>query len=112
MAHFPHYLNSTEANIINAMLTRVLAAGHYVAVHDGEEMSLRPTRDRADIQRETAATEMTTFIIYDPSEKEAGKWRRRGSIVAIHGNEEDVLSDAGAPNEAELAYIESLAWPE
>ena len=112
MAHFPEWLPKEEAAVINPFLTRVLRAGHYIAVHDGEEVSLQPTRDRKAIQKETAATDMTNFIICDESKVEGKKWKRIGTVVAIHGNLEDVLSDASARDNERLDYIESLAWPE
>lgn len=86
MAHFPEHLDATEAKIINALLTRVLAEGLHVKVYDGEEFSTELTRDRALIQRETAATEETTYVLYHGKD-------RLGSVWLIHGNGEDVLSD-------------------
>ena len=96
MTHFPSHISGAEAKLINAFLTRALSAGYHVRVFDGEEWATGYTRDRAEIQRETAATCETTFRLAKPSEMTPGKWAPLGNVLAVHGNEEDVLSDASA----------------
>jgi hypothetical protein len=41
-----------------------------------------------------------------------GKWAPLGNVLAVHGNEEDVLSDASASTDAQLDVLEAIAWPE
>ena len=105
MTHFNEYLPKDEIAPINALITRILEAGHHIAVHDGEEYATGPTRDRALIQKETCETEMTVYVVLDQ-----GKYL--GQFVLIHGNGEDVISDASAPNHEMLDYLDKLGWPE
>ena len=112
MTHFPSHISGAEAKLINAFLTRALSAGYHVRVFDGEEWATGYTRDRAEIQRETAATCETTFRLAKPSEMTPGKWAPLGNVLAVHGNEEDVLSDASASTDAQLDVLEAIAWPE
>lgn len=92
MTHFPKHMDATEAKIANRLLTAILRHPDLlVRVFDGEEWSTDWTRDRAAIQRETAATDMTRYSITRLADN--GAARRLGSILLIHGNGEDVISD-------------------
>ena len=87
MAHFPDYMPASEKRVVNKLLTRILDAGYTISVYDGEEYALRKSRDRAAIQRETAATEATTYVIHRGDD-------RLGSIWLVHGNGDEVISDS------------------
>jgi len=93
MAHFPEWIDRTEAAIINKFLTRVLGSGDGLSarVWDGEEWATGWTCDRAEIQRQTAATDHT--VIHVRNDRGAAV----GAVVFIHGNGEDVLSDYSWP---------------
>lgn len=85
---FPDWVSATERSIINGVIKRVLAEGEgfTISVYDGEEFALKHSRDPAAIRAECAATDETTFVIRDNTTKV-------GTILFIHGNDEDVLSD-------------------
>jgi hypothetical protein len=95
MSNFPDYMNATEVRIVNRLLTAILTSSTVpltVRVNDGEEWATDWTTDRKVIQRETAATDVT---IYALAEKMPDGTRQRiGTITLIHGNEDDVISDA------------------
>jgi hypothetical protein len=87
MANFPDYMNKTEAQIINRILSAALAHGGKVSVYDGEEWALKQSTDRAAIQAEVAATDMTTLRLRD------AKGDTVGSVLLVHGNGADVICD-------------------
>lgn len=97
---FPEWLDPTEAKIINRLITLILQSdpGYAIKVLDYEEGdTLYPkTRDRASIQRETAATGGTIFEVWQdtrfrPGEVFTTKWVPIARIYLIHGNGEDVI---------------------
>ncbi|WP_444668375.1 hypothetical protein [Cereibacter changlensis] len=85
---YPAHMNPTEAKIINQLITTILDAGHLIRVFDGEEYASDWTGDRAEIQKQTAATDYTVFQVADAAGRE-----RIGTITLIHGNGTDVISD-------------------
>lgn len=108
MAQWPQHMDPTEGRICNRVLTAILAHPRnlFVRVFDGEEWATDWTRDRATIQRETAATDMTRWFLMSCTTPEGGAARRLGSILLIHGNAEDVISDASwNPREADAESI-------
>lgn len=84
---FPDHIRKDEARIIEGVIDGVLKRGHNISVYDGEETSLINSTDKAAIQRETAATEITYFRIF--SERKAIV----GYFTFIHGNGCDVIHD-------------------
>jgi len=110
MAHFPDHMDRDEARVSNRLITAILDHPDNLAVRvfDGEQWATHWTRDRATIQRETAATDVTIYHLCKVSD--TGAATRFGSITLIHGNGEDVVSDAAWSSkrpEAE-ALIEGL----
>jgi len=93
MTHFPDHLGKIESRIINRLISAILDAGYSIRVGEGEEGErlTRPTRHRPTIQSETAATCITLFDIMQ------GDAERLATIVLIHGNGEDVISDVSYP---------------
>lgn len=93
MSSFPEHMSKIEQGISNKLLTRILKHPDnlFVRVYDGEEWATEWTRDREVIQRETAATDATRYFIMRVSE--TGAATRIGSVLLIHGNEDDVISD-------------------
>lgn len=93
IGEFPVHMDKVEAQIVNRLLTYTL--GHpdvlMVRVYDGEEWATEWTRSRAEIQREVAATDMTRLFIMKVNPN--GAAHRMGSILLVHGNVEDVVSD-------------------
>ena len=94
MKHFPEAVLALphlkpECEIISRVITSALNAGYHIAVHDGEEWSVRPTRDRAEIEAACFATDYTAFRLRD---KNAGDVNI-GFIEFVHGNGVDVIHD-------------------
>ena len=82
---------------MNKLLTAILTLSPvplFVRVYDGEEWATDWTRDRKTIQQETAATDETRYVLAATETEQGGAMRRVGSITLIHGNGEDVISDA------------------
>ena len=97
MIYFPDHLDRTEARIISRLITAILTQSPvslFVRVHDGEEWATDWTRDRRTISEAVAATEETRFALAETETAEGGAMHRFGSIWLIHGNGEDVISDA------------------
>lgn len=88
MSHFPEWVPASERAIINGVITRAFKAGLSISVYDGEEWALNRSQDRAAIQRETAATDETVYML-----REVVSDLRIGKVWFVHGNGEDVLSD-------------------
>ena len=85
------WVSQVERRIIGRALDEILANPNFtVSVFDGEEMVVKPTRDRMNIIKEIGQTGETSLNIHTFDGKRAG-W-----IWFIHGNEEDVLSDCSA----------------
>ncbi len=104
IGHFPEHIDPVEARIINRLLTEALKDGGRVAVFDGYEWAIKhPTRDRAAIQREVAATDHTWLFLY---RKDAGAGDAYAKLWLVHGNGEDVFADIHAQDEATMAEVE------
>lgn len=89
-SEFPKHLAQDEAQAIDALIDRIFAAGYAIQVRDFEdfdEVFVKPTTDRAAIQKETAATGGTIYDLF-----RQGQWI--GSIYMIHGNGgDDIVHD-------------------
>jgi hypothetical protein len=85
---FPNLHCASEAAIIDKVIEWALSSPErQIALFDGEEESCPRTRDIDAIRKEVAITDHTSAIIYDMGHKHLG------SVLFIHGNGEDVLSD-------------------
>jgi hypothetical protein len=102
---FPDYMDNREIAVCKQILDRIFDKGYAIAVNDGEEWATKYTRDRRQIERETAATDVTIYRIGKPH---GPGHTRIGDLVLIHGNHEDVLSDMSAPNNESLDFLEKL----
>lgn len=97
---FPDYMHRTETQIMGKVIRRALALGYAVSVNDGEEWTLKQSRDYATITAECAATDMTVLRFRFNGE-------RVGDMMFVHGNHEDVISDY-SDNEA-MAHLSLFA---
>lgn len=87
---FPSWINRTEAAITNKLITAIKKRkGYRMRVYDGEEWATGWTANRKTIQSATAQTEHTVIHVQDDRRKNIG------FIALIHGNGEDLISDAG-----------------
>lgn len=103
MRHFPSHLAADEAEIIARLIDYAL--GHptilMLRVHDGEDWATDWTRSTTAIQQAIAKADMTR--VYVMKVAESGSVQRMGSILLIHGNGEDVISDSSHNPRAEGA---------
>lgn len=101
-------VNATEARIIGALLDRILTVPELsVSVHNPEwepgddeadRFDCAPTRTVAALAAEIGACDETTLEVWEPGlTPQAGGPVRLGWVLLIHGNDEDVISDFGAP---------------
>jgi hypothetical protein len=93
---FPSWIDADEARIINKLFSAILKAGYQARIFDGEQTVCHWTTDRKTLQRHTAQTEQTTLHIREGRETESPVElpATLGTITLIHGNGEDVISDA------------------
>lgn len=96
MKHFPEeVLNlphlKPECEIISRVITNALKAGYHISVHDGEEFTLRHTRDRAKIEAACFATDRTALCLSEGKAPPHALYT--GFVEFIHGNGVDVIHD-------------------
>lgn len=94
MTHFPAHMSATEKTICNRLFKAILAdAGNlHMRIYDGEDWATDWTRDLSKVRPEIHATDATRVFLMAVSP--TGAATRIGSILLIHGNEEDLISDA------------------
>ena len=105
---FPRHLSATEGRIISRLITKAISAGLSIEVEEGEEGEslCAPTQDTSMIEREIAATSITVLRLHRPTD---GQLAQIGTVILIHGNEEDVVSDFRAADQEGLQLLEQLA---
>lgn len=102
-----------ERAVIRRAATDILAAGHAITVHDGEDVSVMKSRDLGEIMDAIGATDEEYLKVYEATGDEAKPWRHLGSVFMVYGNEGwDVLADYHVSLESLLAgandYAETL----
>lgn len=88
-------LSEIERQIVDRLVTDILAAGHAVGVWDGEGFELEQSTDKTAIVAAIGLSDETRLVVYssparDVTEALAGE---RGWVQLIHGNAADVISD-------------------
>lgn len=103
---FPIHIDPTERRIINKMVKDALAAGHSISVFDGEEWPVKRGTDYGKITAEIAATDETTlrFVTREGAVV--------GSVLLVHGNGAEVISDHSANPEIEALIAGAVAIAE
>lgn len=81
-------LAADERRIISALLEDAAAAGLLVSVYDGEEWACQPTADQTAVRLVIGDSDETTLRFRDPATRVVV-----GSVLLIHGNGCDVISD-------------------
>ncbi len=82
------WVPTVERRIIGVAIDLIIAQGNAITVWDGEDNAIQTSMHPPDIIECVAATDITVFTIFDEDCNILG-W-----IAFIHGNREDVLSDA------------------
>ncbi len=100
MLTHPH-IRSDELAIASKLVTTILAAGHMISVHDGEEFPLKCSVNHDEIIAAMGSTDSDTLVI------RAFNKLRVGTILLIYGNGEDLISDH-CDNPATLALVEAV----
>ena len=77
------YTTLGERRTATRLVRAALAAGHTVSVHDGEEYTVKRSRNETAILEALASTEADTLVIRDS----AGE--RVGDLCLIWGNDPD-----------------------
>ena len=94
-----------ENKIIQKAVEGLVAAGHLVGLHDGEEMVVQPTSDAAAVMAALHSVDEETLVT-----TESGGRKRTGWVKLIHGNSAwDVISDYTTNLEAALKGASDLA---
>lgn len=75
-----------EIQIATKLITSALARGLTVSVNDGEEWTVKSSRDRATILDALCTTDMDTLCLRDAGEAVGAFW-------LIWGNEGDLIHD-------------------
>lgn len=80
-----------ERAIVDRLIRGGLERGYQVSVSDGEEWAIKLSTDYAAITAKVAATDTTILHFTNPAQ--ADRIIGRGSVLLIHGNGSDVVSD-------------------
>jgi hypothetical protein len=100
------HIAADEKTICNRLIAAALAHPRnlLIRVYDGEEWATDWTDNAAAIKQAIAATSETR--LYFSARAENGGARRIGSILLIHGNGEDLISDSSHnPNDEQAESI-------
>lgn len=82
---------SLERRIVRSVVHDLIAAGHKVAVFDGEELAVEATADESAVMAALFAADEEYLYVMSPGAD--GKMRRIGWVRLIHGNGRDVICD-------------------
>lgn len=80
------YAQDIEREIAERLIDKVLADGHVVSVHEGEDWAIRESMDRDAILASMASTDADKVYIWKDGE-------RKGWFWLIYGNGNDLISD-------------------
>lgn len=95
-----------ERQIVRRIATDAIAAGHLVAVHDGEDWAQRRTQDVGAIMAAVMFTDEERLYIY----RNAAAERAMGQVFLVYGNDGwDVIADYSISLESLLAGANELA---
>lgn len=84
---YPEWIRPTERDIIDRVVRKVLSDGFLVSVFDGQAHAIRRSSDYEAITSNIAQTDVTSLNVFDHERTLVG------SMIFIHGNDEDVIHD-------------------
>jgi hypothetical protein len=109
MIQFPNKnMSVVENQIVERLVTDILAAGLTVSVYDGEEYPLRHSTDMRAIMDALASTDMDELVLHEPKNAQ-GLRMRKGWVSLVWGNDCDVISDYTTNIEAVMRGANALA---
>lgn len=77
-------MSPAETEITKRIIRDALAAGYSLSVNDGEEITVRKSRDAAKVYEALATTDDDYLIVYDGASA-------LGTIWFVYGNEDGVV---------------------
>tara|TARA_R110000772_G_scaffold84378_3_gene178156 strand:+ start:564 stop:908 length:345 start_codon:yes stop_codon:yes gene_type:complete len=83
------YASTVEAKIAQIVVDHLLGAGFLVSVEDGEEVTVRRSRDAAEIRAALCTTGEDRLLVSTPE----APYGQAGGVLLIWGNGEDLISD-------------------
>lgn len=96
---------TTEGKVCHKLASAMLAAGHTVSVHDGEEMALRKSVSLDEIMGALFSTDMDYMIAHDATTGKA-----IGKVFLVYGNDGyDVINDYSVTLEDLMKPVEAYA---
>lgn len=78
-----------EAEEARRIVRKALAAGYALSVHDGEEATVRGSRDEAKILAALATTDADTVTVHRRDLNNASGWHSVGVLLLVWGNAPD-----------------------
>lgn len=93
-------MSPIERKIATKLVATLLAEGFDLGVHDGEETTIRHSKDANEIVKALGATELDNLRVYEDGE-------RIGTVLLIWGNAEDLISDIAGPADG-IERIEAI----
>lgn len=103
---YPTHISIIERRIINGIIRRALGRGFSISVSDGMEDVVTQSTDATALCNDIGHTDLTDLTIVDKD------GIRLGVIRLIHGNDEDVVGDAGYRNETQEIMEAIIGDPE
>lgn len=94
----PPHASEIEAKISMRIVDDALSAGFSISVYDGEETTIRKSRDKAEIVDAMSSTDTDTLTFHNADGKAIGK------VFLVWGNDHDLISD-NTDNEATNALL-------
>jgi hypothetical protein len=81
-------MSPTEKKIVDMLVIRAIAEGYTIEVNDGAEVALLPSQNCDAVLNAMFSTGIDILVL-----RRAGAAGIVGSVVLIHGNDEDIISD-------------------
>ena len=80
-------MNTTEARIIRTLINRALSRGYTVSVFDGEEFTVKRSRDAAAVFAALDTTGQDALVMRDAD------GRKVGTVTLTYNGDDTVISD-------------------
>ena len=103
-----------ERNIVEQVVRSAIEAGYELSVDDGEEITLKRSRDRAAVMKAMFTADEDTLWVHRPEDNDPtddGHWRHGfGWVYFVYGNDgHDVICDHTTNLEDLLKRASALA---
>lgn len=104
---YPVDADDAEKKIIDAILLSAINFGYHISVSDGEEYTVVRSTDLIEIRPAIFTTDETTLMFRDMRdlERDGPAGRRIGTVLLVHGNGHEVISDHTDSSEIEALLV-------